>query len=815
MNEQFKVAHPNEDVFKKLQNLHEAGNHASAVEHGKQILNNFANSFLIQNIVASSLMHLDQIQEAKVHLQKALNTNPHFDEALINMGICLKKEGKARTALKFFQKARDANPSSIFPLKHLIQHSIDNERWPAAILHLKLARKLDSEDRFIFVNLLVVAIELGKFEAFDRELKVDNLWQLVSKNDLIRLYVLLLKRNQACRAKTLATKYKQDRGNDYLVPALNGLLAFYEKDYPTAISMIKRALRHDNQNITLLNHLCDAFIGNGEKIEALKYFRKLNKIDPNNHEAFHKSATLELTLGMVDEARESAENSLRLYPGHLPSQLILIDCDMAQDQFAPARRRAEKIVEDEALIQRAKQTLGLCLHESGDSQSAKKILSSCIAQYRNEANDSNNLNEANAYNNIHVVLKGLDEIEEAEAALLKAIELNPKETMLFHNLAQLYMEQGKIERGKSVLKEALEADLKKGIIRGPNVNLYVSAGRIDENDNIIKKLQSLETSQDSHLDIETQAAIKIALSKVYEDLGEIDKCFHKLVEGNALQKNIHEYNCDQDKQRLDAVFKLHEDSSGKAPFFNIGKYAQNPIFIVGMPRSGTTLIEKILGKHSEITAFGELDLFYNVISRLGLMPNNIQFDSLVEYYEHMGREIFRNLPKFSTPWFTDKTPANYRFIGLLKNAIPDAKFIYCFRSPEAVCWSNFKQPFIAKGLSFSFDLDDIVENYNLHSYYMNKWFELLGEDIIICDYSTLVDNTEVYLRSLTNQLGLDWEDTLLSHDEGKAKSLARTASMVQVSKGIYKGSDLSWKKFEEHLNPYFKKLVVPEFINNQ
>ena len=98
---------------------------------------------------------------------------------------------------------------------------------------------------------------------------------------------------------------------------------------------------------------------------------------------------------------------------------------------------------------------------------------------------------------------------------------------------------------------------------------------------------------------------------------------------------------------------------------------------------------------------------------------------------------------------------------------------------------------------------------------MNKWFELLGEDIIICDYGSLIDNTEMHLRSLTDQLGLTWEDSLLSHDKGAAKSLARTASMVQVSKGIYKGSDSSWKKFEHHLKPYFSKLVVPEFINDQ
>ena len=115
MNEQFKVTHPSEDVFNKLQNLYEDDDHATLVEHGIQILNEYPTSFLIQNIIATSLMHLGQTQEAKVHLQNALDINPNFEKTLTNMGLCLKKEGKSRTALEFFQKAQEANPRSIVP----------------------------------------------------------------------------------------------------------------------------------------------------------------------------------------------------------------------------------------------------------------------------------------------------------------------------------------------------------------------------------------------------------------------------------------------------------------------------------------------------------------------------------------------------------------------------------------------------------------------------------------------------------------------------------------------------------------------------
>ena len=204
------------------------------------------------------------------------------------------------------------------------------------------------------------------------------------------------------------------------------------------------------------------------------------------------------------------------------------------------------------------------------------------------------------------------------------------------------------------------------------------------------------------------------------------------------------------------------------------------------------MIEKIRGTHTQITTFGELDRFRNVISRLSLSPTNIQFNSLGDYYEQVAQEFFINLPTFSTEWFTDKTPSNYRFIGLLKNAIPGAKFVYCF-APLKLSAGRILNNLCCHGMSYSFDLDDIVARYNLHSYYMDKWFKL-GKDIVICDYESLIDNTEEHLRSLVNQLDLTWEDSLLSHDESKTKSLVRTVSMVQV--GIYKGSDSSWKKFD-------------------
>ena len=804
MNDVSKILHPSNEELEDLRTHLTEKDYDLTVKKGLDLLKTFPDSFLVHNIIAGALMGKGQFNAAKPFLEDALKSHSGYFDALVNLALCYQKEGRSQTADRLFRQARHANPNSIIPLKHMIQYAMDHENWPVALIYLKTARQLQPNDQYIFINLLSVLIEMGKCEHFEAELYSTDFWRFIPKQDLVVLSKSLLKLGDVERVINLVGHYKTKCGNDFVVAGIQGLAAHSTGEFRTAEKRLKVALRHDPNNKTLLNCLSDVYLAEERRLDALECLRKLSQIDSKNHETHYKLSLVQFSLNMIDEARESALASLKVHQGYLPAQLVVIDCEMSQDRIASAKRRAAEIVKEEASIKAAKLALGTCLYRSGDLHAAKESMKDFVAQFPDIPQ---------GHNNLHMVLKALDEVDEAEAALLRALELKPDYMNAAYNLAQLYMESGELQKGRNLLKQVIEADYNRGIVDGVRLNVYVNSKRLDKNDKLVHQLEMIDQSQDERLDASSRAAIKVALAKVYEDVGDTEKSFDMLMEGNNLKKSTFIYNTDTSHQVLNTVMKLFKDSHSGAPFFKQGKYKQNPIFIVGMPRSGTTLIEKILGAHSGITALGELDSIRQVIPKLTLTPTSIQFTGLQDYYDQFGQEIFANLPNFSTPWFTEKTPENYRYIGLIKNAIPDAKFIYCFRSPEAVCWSIYKQYFTADGLSYSFDLDEIVERYNLHSRWMEKWFELLPNDIVINDYQSLTADPEPHLRLLMDKLELPWEAGLLKYE--KTKSLARTASFSQVRQGIYKGSTESWKKFESQLRPYFARLEIPDFISKQ
>ena len=192
---------------------------------------------------------------------------------------------------------------------------------------------------------------------------------------------------------------------------------------------------------------------------------------------------------------------------------------------------------------------------------------------------------AEAHNRLSLVYKDLGEIDQAESVLLKALELKPDFTNAAYNLANLYMQSGQLNKGRDLLKQVIEADYERGTVNGVALNVYVNSKRFDNKNKIVQKIELIDKTQDERLDPTSRAAIKVALSKVYEDVGEIEKSFAKLTEGNTLKKSTFCHQIENSQQVRHAVLSLYDSSKLEAPFFDCGKYPKNPIFIVGMPRS--------------------------------------------------------------------------------------------------------------------------------------------------------------------------------------------------------------------------------------
>ena len=228
-----------------------------------------------------------------------------------------------------------------------------------------------------------------------------------------------------------------------------------------------------------------------------------------------------------------------------------------------------------------------------------------------------------------------------------------------------------------------------------------------------------------------------------------------------------------------------------------------PIFIVGMPRSGTTLVEQIISSHSVVTGAGEL----NYVSRYGSeIATGATHKGPIAISEFRTKYL-SELSKISKKqhFVTDKTPQNFRFIPLICAAFPEAYIIHVQRNAAATCWSNYKKFFTSKGLGYSFDLRDIVSYYRMYTNLMDLWHSYYSERIYHLNYENLTTDQENETKQLIKNLGLDWEEACLSPHNNKR--IVRTASQQQVIKQVYRGSSKAWREYEPYLNGKLDGLV--------
>ena len=220
-----------------------------------------------------------------------------------------------------------------------------------------------------------------------------------------------------------------------------------------------------------------------------------------------------------------------------------------------------------------------------------------------------------------------------------------------------------------------------------------------------------------------------------------------------------------------------------------------------MPRSGTTLVEQILSSHSAIYGAGELNFLDNAINLIDWQNNKIQKKDIME----IRKNYINELKKISkSTYTTDKMPLNFRWIGFIAYAFPNAKIIHVKRDAMATCWSNYKTNFSKNGMAFTFNQIDVAKYYQLYEDLMKFWHKKFPKKIYELNYEKLTENQEEEEKKLFNYLNLNWEDSVLEFY--KNKRIVQTASSIQVRKKMYKGSSKEWKKYKKWLEPMIKAL---------
>ena len=403
-----------------------------------------------------------------------------------------------------------------------------------------------------------------------------------------------------------------------------------------------------------------------------------------------------------------------------------------------------------------------------------------------------------AYYNLANLLKFLKNYDEAIKNYKNVIKLNPNFSDAYNNLGTIYSILGKFNDAKDFYIKSIKINK---FFSEPYKN-YVQLSKIDARDEVFKSLKEIVDKE--NLDENQKEVFFYSISKAYFDIGDNDLAFKYLNLANKLKLNKFDYSFNKEKKE----FRKIKEFFFKKETINLNNLKKNkvtPIFILGMPRSGTSLIEQIVSNHSEVHGAGELDLFpISVESSKWQNSNNF-----VESLQKIRKEYLEKISLLSKKnYITDKLPGNFKRIGFILSAIPESKIIHLERNPMAVCWSNYRSSFNSTGMAFTLNQEFTAEYYLLYRDLMKFWKDKYSEKIININYENFVENFEEEVKKLFDKLNLNWEKQL--YDFHKNERPVETASLMQVRSKIYKNSSDQWKNYKK----YLKSMIDILSLNN-
>ncbi|MCZ6502854.1 MAG: sulfotransferase [Gammaproteobacteria bacterium] len=429
--------------------------------------------------------------------------------------------------------------------------------------------------------------------------------------------------------------------------------------------------------------------------------------------------------------------------------------------------------------------LGVALQRQGKLSAAVQVLDKAI---------SIRPDFAEAFVNRAIVLKELGEFDRALVNYETAMQLKPDYVEAYYNCANLLKDLGQPEAAVTNYQKALKLspDFAAAHRNLSALKTYAPGDtQLSDMERLYAKRQTDESSS---------SELCFALAKAYEDLGEYDKSFTYLEKGNRLRKKTLDYRIENDQALFAQIKKLLSDDN-LINFAPDEPAAIQPVFITGMMRSGTSLVEQIIASHSRVHGAGELE----AMNRIALpLPAQFKGRKLLNSLRLQYLDALSSL-NVAENIVTDKMPANFRWIGLILAIVPEAKIIHVNRNAVATCWSIYKHFFPDEGIDFAYDMEDIAAYYKLYLDLMVFWRERFASQIYELDYEQLTKNQEVETRRLLDFCDLPWESQCL--DFHKTKRLVRTSSAIQVRAPLYLGSSDAWKAYEDHLRPLIRALA--------
>ena len=390
--------------------------------------------------------------------------------------------------------------------------------------------------------------------------------------------------------------------------------------------------------------------------------------------------------------------------------------------------------------------------------------------------------------------------DEAKEFFVKAIKINNKATTPKLSLAGYHEQSGNFEEAKNLYKEILKND--------PNYTIAdKSLSLIHKYENGDNHLKMMEKKLTKNIDEEGAQSLNFALGKAYEDIGDYEKSFKFIQTANKLYKKNTNYNVKNEIQLFQKIKIFFENNKIES----LDNFGQKLIFVLGMPRSGTTLTEQILSSHKDVYGAGELPFLKDIVEKklidkddnfdpniLNLMPEAL-IEMKMDYLKKI--EVFKN----NKEYLVDKSPLNFKWIGFILAMFPNSKIIHCTRNSMDICWSNYKNSFTSKSMGYAYDLDDLANFYKGYDDLTKFWVKKFNNKIFNMSYENLIMNKELETKKMLKFCDLDWDNNCLNFHKNKRP--VSTASLAQVRQPLYSSSVKKWENYSNNLETLKKKLI--------
>jgi tetratricopeptide (TPR) repeat protein len=533
-------------------------------------------------------------------------------------------------------------------------------------------------------------------------------------------------------------------------------LLFNHKQFELCLLKINKIIKHYKNEYLPYNYRGIILLSLKKYIEALEDFKKSTSLNPSFSEGYNNLGLACVGLNREDQAIDAYKKALSINPNAINTKINL-GILYSQIYLYPQA------------IEVLQSVLGtIPLHEHSHQLIADiylKLLKYDLAlSHHIKAREINPLNFMNYY------LIGSDYLwrgDKGQASInfRKALDINPNYCQSFYGLSRV---------------ENIKAD-----------------------DPLFH--QAINLLNNSSLQEEEKVYLNFFIAKVFESSNNPDLFFKYLNQGSSLQNQMSQYNFEQSKKIQINIENCYEKNisilQAKFSKLDLSEQSNSPIFIVGMPRSGTSLLEQILSNHSEIFGAGELNIIHSEMEKIFSTPHDI--DKLIEKLLALRKIYLNHLRTISDKKFiTDKLPLNFHWLGFIKLIFPQSKILHIKRSPIATSFSIYKTLFTKGSLNFSYNFNHIINYYRLYEGTIKFWSKHLTDDIMHIDYEELVKEPFFYAKEMCRFVNLPFEDDITNLSLNNRPVL--TASDLQIRNEIYTNSSKSWEKYRDFLQEFIK-----------